>query len=59
MSNSVEKFSPEIRACAVRLVLEHEDKHQAFVALAGDGVDCWQDRLFGAYIEQMGQESRG
>lgn len=39
MSNSVKKFSPEVRSRAVRLVLEHEGEHPswwtAMVSIAG------------------------
>ncbi|WP_408876149.1 transposase [Gluconobacter sphaericus] len=39
MSNSVKKFSPEVRSRAVRLVLEYEDEHPsrwtAMVSIAG------------------------
>lgn len=39
MSNFVKKFSPEVRARAVRLVLEHEGEHPshwtAMVSIAG------------------------
>ena len=46
MSKTTNKFSPEVRARAVRLVLDHEKR--ASVALGGGLVDRRQDRLHGA-----------
>ena len=44
-SKTTNKFSPEVRARAVRLVLDHEGEH---IALGGGHIDCGQDRLHGA-----------
>ena len=45
-SKTTNKFSPEVRARAVRMVLDHEQR--ASVALGGDRLDRGQDRLHGA-----------
>jgi hypothetical protein len=42
-SKTTNKFSPEVRARAVRMVLDHE--HETYVALGNAGLDCGQDRL--------------
>lgn len=55
-SKTTNKFSPEVRARAVRMVLDHEAEHPS---LAGDRVDCGQDRLHGADAERVGEEGRG
>ena len=46
MSKTTNKFSPEVRARAVRMVFDHE--RRACLALGGDHFDRGQDRLHGA-----------
>ena len=43
MSKTTNRFSPEVRTRAVRLVLEHEKEHR--VTLGGRFLDRGQDRL--------------
>jgi transposase-like protein len=45
-SKTTNKFSPEVRARAVRMVLDHEKRSR--IALGCGGVDRGEDRLRGA-----------
>ena len=45
-SKTTNKFSPEVRARAVRMVLDHAGEHR--FALGGGDIDCSQDRLHAA-----------
>ena len=47
MSKTTNKFSPEVRARAVRMILDHEG--EAALAVGRCDVDSGQDRLSGAY----------
>ncbi|MET4186714.1 hypothetical protein ABIB94_008856 [Bradyrhizobium sp. JR7.2] len=42
-SKTTNKFSPEVRDRAVRMVLDHAGEHP--FALGGGDIDCGQDRL--------------
>ena len=46
MSKTTNKFSPEVRDRAVRMVLDHEAG--APLAVGGDGIDRGEDRLHAA-----------
>jgi len=64
MSKTTNKFSPEVRARAVRMVLDHEGDYPLFApepsgALVGCGIGCWKDRLRPADASRMGEEGRG
>lgn len=48
MSKTTNKYSPEVRERAVRLVLDNQGQH---IPLAGNHVDLREDRLFGAHAE--------
>jgi hypothetical protein len=52
MSKTTNKFSPEDRARAVRMVLDHEG---GTLSLGCGVIDCGQDWLFGAYAAGLGQ----
>jgi hypothetical protein len=45
-SKTTNKFSAEVRARAVRMVLDHVSEHP--LALGGSDIDCGQDRLHAA-----------
>ena len=54
-SKTTNKFSPEVRARAVRMVLDHEHEH---ARVGRRCVDCGQDRLHGADAASMGRQGR-
>ncbi|MRN60321.1 hypothetical protein GJU89_15285, partial [Brucella sp. 09RB8918] len=51
MSKTTNKFSPEVGEPAVRLVFDNEGLHGSLV-LAGDRVDCGEDRRFGHTLRE-------
>lgn len=57
MSKTTNKFSPEVRARAVRLVLD--SREGSSVPLGGGDVDRGEDQLFGPDAERMSEEGRG
>ncbi|CAB4327350.1 hypothetical protein [Brucella sp. 191011898] len=52
MSKTTNKFSPEVGEPAVRLVFDNEGLHGSLV-LAGDRVDCGEDRRFGHTLNEL------
>ena len=52
MSKTTNKFSPEVRTRAVRLVLG--SRARTSVTMGGDGVDRGEDRLYGADAASSG-----
>ncbi len=67
MSKTTNKYSPEERDRAVRLVLDNQGQHESRWSAArqaiakqsaerGDHVDFLEDRLCAADTERMGQE---
>ena len=57
MSKTTNKYSPEVRERAVRLVLDNQGQHESrWSAILSISVE---DRLCAADAERMGQEGRG
>ena len=50
------RYAPEVRARAVRMVLEHGGSHAS--TMGSDRVDRREDRLFGRDAAQMGAARR-
>jgi transposase len=60
-SKTTNKFSPEVRERAVRMVREHQGEYAsqwAAISSGGDFFDCGKDRLHGADLEQLGSAGR-
>ena len=57
MSKTTNKFSPEVRERAVRLVFVNEGQHAC--PLAGRHVNLGEDWLHAADAERLGQEGWG
>jgi transposase len=53
MSKTTNKFSPEVRSRAVRLVLKHEHEHPSRWATI---LSCTQDWLHGADAQRLGEQ---
>ena len=49
------KFSPEVRERAVRMVLEHRGEYPSLWAT--HQIDCAQDWLYAANLERMGAQA--
>lgn len=57
MSKTTNKFAPEVRQRAVRMVLDHEADPS--IALGSRHIDSREDRLLGAHAAGVGEEGGG